>query len=156
MPTPTLRIDRGKKCGHHFKHMPALYSSCGFLGFGKKREENAGLCGPGTKLSDDGVCVVSLPKLTSFVQIEQVLSMTDTCEFKKDLPWCSDLPQTEEGLMEKFDPVMLDRHTEINDIRREYYDPFCGSYPVDQCNTSKCKLEKGKCVFDESKLPKYM
>ena len=132
--------------------MSKLYSSCGFLGFGKRREDNAGLCGTGTMLSDDGVCVATLPKLTAFVEFEQAKAMVDTCEFNTDLPWCADLPKTREGLRERWNPVHLESKEEINDIRREYYGPLCDSYSVNECNTSKCKVEEGKCIFDETKV----
>ena len=134
--------------------MSPLYSSCGFFGFGKRKEDNAGLCGTDTKLSDDGVCVASLPKLTAFVEIEQAKAIIDTCSLKKDLPWCADVPMGEKAQMEKWGSVHLESKQEINDIRREYYEPFCESYSVGECNTSKCKVsvEKGKCIFDESKI----
>ena len=37
--------------------MPDLYESCGFLGFSKKKAENAGVCEPGSTSLVDGSCV---------------------------------------------------------------------------------------------------
>lgn len=132
--------------------MSKLYSSCGFLGFGKRREDNAGLCGTGTMLSDDGVCVATLPKLTAFVEITKAKAMVDTCRFNTDLPWCADVPRKEMEQMAKWGSTYLESKQEMTDILREYYGPFCESYSVNECNTSKCKVEEGKCILDETKV----
>lgn len=103
---------------------PTLYSSCGFLGFGKK---------------------VAPPPQDLLKDILLLTAKSNLCEVSNDLPWCAEMPPVDE-----IKSLLNKQRDEIYELGREFIEPNCKNLNLSGC-FAPCKFEGERCVSNYSK-----
>lgn len=106
---------------------PTLYSSCGFLGFGKK---------------------VAPPPESRLQDLQLLRTKKELCQNKNDIPWCAELPAV------SFESLRKKMETQTYELGRDFLEPLCEFFPESAC-AGPCKFEGERCVsnYGEREAP---